>query len=65
MPIQVNTLARHIGRTYTLKAREGFIITVDSIDARIIHGQVVLLVSPYAGSGEAWINLERLQEVKI
>jgi len=59
-------LRQYLGKKATLpvqKNREsGYDLTMRVLvrDARVVYGRVELLVEPLAGSGTAWVKLDRL-----
>lgn len=63
------TLNSHLSTLNSLIGQRGQIsterdklqITVEIHDARSCYGRTEVLVSPENGSGQAWINIERVQ----
>jgi hypothetical protein len=55
-------LAQYVGRTATFvfKAFAELQFTVRIIDTKIEFGQDRVLITPVAGEGEQWVNLESL-----
>lgn len=57
----INEIAKYIGKTGTILPGLGSIsIPVKVYDARQVYGRVELLVKPVSGTGETWINPNRI-----
>jgi hypothetical protein len=54
-------LAALQGKRAHLVTAEGLEVEVDILDARQAYGRTDLLVSPKAGSGQAWVSDERVK----
>lgn len=55
-------LQQLLGKTALLETSEGLTVEVVVVDAKQAYGHERVLIKPVAGSGEAWVNLERLRE---
>lgn len=57
----INEIAKYLGKVGTVLPGLGSIsIAVRVYDARQVYGRIELLVKPTEGSGEAWINPNRI-----
>lgn len=55
-------LAVWLGKEFLVQEHEGYLVKVRVEDARNAYGRVQCLVKPVEGSGEAWVDSNRLKE---
>lgn len=53
-----DVFAKYVGKTRQISMRNGLLVDCDVKDVKRVYGKVRILVSPVAGKGETWIEIE-------